>query len=249
MNVQGDLDISGDLDAGKHSFSTQGNLLLRWPMGASLNLNATARQIHNRLSLVDVVQDGSHLAGRIGEGDTSVILDARGDMMLKEVDIDQGYWDVHFAGKPMDQDYDFDFDFDFDFGEIGRRVREEIDSHLVRLTNDLEQRFGPDFAQRIAEKVGREAERAAERAEREAERAAARAERAAERAQREAERHAAHFARMASRHGRHGPPPPPPPPPAREVSAEEQLKILRMVENGTISPEEANMLLKALEKA
>ncbi|MBE2200741.1 MAG: hypothetical protein IAE79_19165, partial [Anaerolinea sp.] len=42
--------------------------------------------------------------------------------------------------------------------------------------------------------------------------------------------------------------PGPPPPPAKKASTEEQLKILKMVEQGIISPEEANMLLEALEK-
>jgi hypothetical protein len=243
--VQGDLRIIGGLSAGKHSISAGGNIRFYWPADAPLNLEATAPVINNRLPLEEVFQDKKTLNGRIGEGDTTVLLEAQGEISLREAEPDYSGWDA-FGGKPVDFDYDFDFDFDFE--GIGQRIREEIDSHLVRLTGDLEQRFGPDFAQRIADRVGREAERAAERAEREAERAAARAERAAERAQREAERHAAHFARMTTRHGRHSPPPPPPPP-AREVSAEEQLKILRMVENGTISPEEANMLLKALEKS
>ncbi len=245
--VQGDLRVIGPLSEGKHALSAAGNLTFYWPANTPLNLEATAAQIINRLPLEDVVQDGKSLSGRIGEGSTAVTLQAQGELRLKETAEDYE-WGVMFGGDA----HDFDFNFDFDFEGIGERIRAEMDSHVARITGDLEQRFGPDFAQRIAEKVSREAERAAARAEREAERAAARAERAAERAQREAERHAERFARTGFRHGgRHVPPVPPVPPqsPVREVSAEEQLKILRMVENGTISPEEANMLLKALEKA
>jgi hypothetical protein len=245
--VQGDLRIVGPLGEGKHTFKAAGSLKLYWPAGTALNLEATSPSIANRLPLEEVVQDGNTLSGRIGDGNTSLTLQAQGDIELKELVSDHS-WGTKFGGD----DHDFDFNFDFDFEGIGERIRAEMDSHVTRITADLEQRFGPDFAQRIAEKVSREAERAAERAEREAERAAARAERAAERAQREAERHAERWARNSQRHGfRFTPPipPTPPTPPVREVSAEEQLKILRMVENGTISPEEANMLLKALEKA
>lgn len=250
-NVHGDLQLTGGLGEGKHTFTTRGNATLKWPADTPLNLTATGNYIRNRLPLEDVVQDGKTLSGRLGQGDITVTIDAKGDVNLKEADISYGHWDT-YGDQQMDFDPNFDFDFNFDFEGIGNRIREEIEGHMARLTGDLEQRFGPDFAQKITERVGREAERAAERAEREAERAAARAERAAERAQRDAERYAAQHARMAFRGGsRFTPPspPPPPPPPIREVSAEEQLKILRMVESGTISPEEANMLLKALEKA
>jgi hypothetical protein len=38
-----------------------------------------------------------------------------------------------------------------------------------------------------------------------------------------------------------------PTPPKPAASTEEQLKILKMVENGKITPQEASMLLEALE--
>ncbi|MGC8781961.1 MAG: SHOCT-like domain-containing protein [Anaerolineae bacterium] len=55
-----------------------------------------------------------------------------------------------------------------------------------------------------------------------------------------------------SRPGRPTPPPPPPPPPSRAAGrpgpiSEEELRILKMVENGTITAAQAEMLLKALE--
>jgi hypothetical protein len=55
--------------------------------------------------------------------------------------------------------------------------------------------------------------------------------------------------RMARRYG--SPPPPRPPrspgPPEPQASSEEQVKILKMLENGVISVDEANTLLDALE--
>jgi hypothetical protein len=70
------------------------------------------------------------------------------------------------------------------------------------------------------------------------------AEKAMERAERQMRR-AVHISR---------PPVPPKPPmapftfkPKSKASSEEQLKILKMVEKGIISPEEAGTLLEALE--
>jgi hypothetical protein len=76
----------------------------------------------------------------------------------------------------------------------------------------------------MAEKAARQAERAAERVERARRKSDWRGRAAA----------AAESA-------------PPPAPARRTASPEEQLKILKMVESGAITPEDAGMLLEALE--
>ena len=102
-----------------------------------------------------------------------------------------------------------------------------MNSHLARVARDFETRFGPEFGQRMAEKAARQAERAAERAER-----------AGERARRKGEwRGRAPVADA----------PPPAAAARRTASPEEQMKILKMVETGAITPEDAGMLLEALE--
>lgn len=110
-----------------------------------------------------------------------------------------------------------------DFEDLGERIAAQVSEQMARMAVEMEARFG-DVGQQVAEKVMRKAEKAAERA-------AAQAERAQKRAHRQSG-----FA-----------PPPPPPPPRRQASTEEQMKILRMVESGAITPEDANMLLEALE--
>jgi hypothetical protein len=123
-------------------------------------------------------------------------------------------------------------------------------------------------AERQAEQAKRRLERQSESARRQAETAQRRAEQQAERARRQAEaaqRRAEAFARR-SRSGSTWTlgfttgaaprppvpptpptPPAPPMPPAAPVSDEERMTILRMVEQGKISVEDAEKLLAALE--
>jgi hypothetical protein len=133
-----------------------------------------------------------------------------------------------------DQKEAFDMDFMNDLANLGERVAAEVNHHMARFGTELETHFGPEFAQNISEKVSWQAEKAARKAEA-----------AAEKARHYAEREAARAAKYA--------PPPPRPPNKQEATkvkatAEEQLKILRMVEKGTISPDEASTLLEALER-
>jgi len=115
---------------------------------------------------------------------------------------------------------DMEFDFETEMAGIGARIEAEVNNHLARISNEMGAKFGPDFGQRFAEKFSRQTERVVERARR---RADARGRTAG-----------ADF--VAS-----------PPPAKKPVSSEEQLKILKMVETGKITPAEAGMLLEALE--
>lgn len=119
-----------------------------------------------------------------------------------------------------------------------------------------------DSLSRQTERIQREAERMAERAREKAERAAERARSRVERSSERLERHAERL-----RRGPRGkgwvwswggdvptPPEPPRPPrppsaprPSEPVTDQERLAILRMVENKTITIEEAERLLAALE--
>jgi hypothetical protein len=116
---------------------------------------------------------------------------------------------------------DMEFDFETEMAGVAARIEAEINNHMARLSNEMGTKFGPDFGQRLTEKFSRNAERAAERARR--------------RAGVDPRGRAAGAEFVA-------------PPPARKpATTEEQLKILKMVETGKISPGEASMLLEALE--
>lgn len=114
---------------------------------------------------------------------------------------------------------DMEFDFEVEMAGIAARVEAEVNNHLSRISDEMGTRFGPDFGQRLAEMFSRKTDKTVERARR---RADARGRTAG-----------ADFTA---------------PPPARKAtSTEEQLKILKMVETGKISPAEAGMLLEAME--
>ena len=97
----------------------------------------------------------------------------------------------------------------------------QFETQMSQVQRNLEQRFG---------KFDKHAEKAAERAARSAERAKRRAERAA-----------------GSWSFTVGRPPEPPTPPSEPVTDQERLMILKMVEDGKITADQAAQLLSALE--
>ncbi len=115
---------------------------------------------------------------------------------------------------------DMDFDFNFGFGNIGMEISSQINEQFNRFT----EQFGSKFA-RKAEEAARKAEEAAERARQRAERQ--------EQRTRTRQRTSRSYGTTT--------------PKSATASKEEQLKILRMVEKGIITPAEATTLLDALE--
>jgi hypothetical protein len=222
-SVNGDIRLRGLLSPGNHALAARGDIVLRWPGNAPLNLVAAGRSIDNRLPLQDIIEKDGRLTARIGAGETYLTLSADGRVILKEADPDEK-WEFGPEGE--------EFEFEAAIGglgleNIGARIEAEVNGHLARVAREFETRFGPDFGQRLAEKAARQAERAAERAER-----------AGERSRRKGEWRGRAPGLEAS---------PPPAATRRTVSPEEQLKILKMVESGAITPEDAGMLLEALE--
>ena len=227
----GDIRLMGGLAAGKHEFAAGGDIVVRWPVHAPIDLLAQGAEIKNKLPLMDVKDMESGFSGHIGDGETVVQLTAGGKILLKEAQLIDEKWN---SGS----DESFGMDFMVDLAGIGERVSAEVNHHLSKMTNQLENHFGPEFAQNISNKVTQQAERAARQAERAADKARKFAEREATRADRW---------NQATSSSKPHPSPPKPEPTPNKTSTEEQLKILKMVENGTITPEDATILLEALE--
>jgi hypothetical protein len=242
QQAYGDIRLRSRLSDGEHFCRASGDIVFRWPTDAPINIEATAPVIKNTLPLENMSNGETTLTGHIGAGKTHLKLIADGRIVLKEGRATSNDW------EPADEE--FAFSFGFDMNNLGERISREVEAHVSRLTANLQSQFGPDYTQDMADRIARQAEKAAAKAERAAERAAAQAQRQAE--------------KMARRHGSHGrwagpiPPQPPrppypprpsqPPQPSRtKATTEEQLKILKMVEQGIITPEEANTLLEAIE--
>jgi DUF4097 and DUF4098 domain-containing protein YvlB len=217
--VHGDVRLTGGLIPGKHYLKASGDIVLRWPQNAPLNIEAVAPKINNRLELVDVVKEEGRLTGRIGDGDTFLILEANGRIILKDV-------------QPTNEWDDFDgSEFDFDFSGIGEKISGEISTRMEELSLHLEENLGPAFAAKMEEQALK---------------AAAKAEKAAAKAMQQVEK-TVRQVRWQSDHPNWKSPAPASSAKERQATEEEQLKILKMVEKGTITPDEASTLLEAIE--
>ncbi len=234
-NIQGDIRLTGGLSADSHSFQAERDIIVRWPFNAPLNLTASAPRIKNRLVLENASEADGTLTGNMGDGETNVRLEANGRIILKDTQIVDPRWegDLHEGG---------DFDFTLELEGLGSRISSQLLDQFAQISTDFESKFGAEFSQRISEKISRKAEQAAAKAEKAAKRAAARAEKASQRARNRAE--------YTVRRSPGRPPAAPKPPSAtskpKQASGEEQLKILKMVEQGIITPQEAATLLEAL---
>lgn len=223
----GDIRLRGGLTVGKHHLSASGNIIVRWPADSPLAVEAQASSFNVRLPLEGMEELDGHLTGHMGDGGTVLILQAGGRIILKETDTFAEPW----GDQPEDQ---IDWEFDFDLSGIGQHIATEINQRLgewsSRFETNLDAEFSADIERRVRD-------------------AANRAEKAAERAMRQAEKAAKKARWQAQRDGWSSPSAPSRPSPAKQqrVTEAEQLKILRMVEKGIITPDEADSLLKAIE--
>ncbi len=222
--VHGDIRMRGGLSPGKHRLTADGDIILRWPEDAPLIVEASAADIKNRLDLVDVIEENGTLSGRLGEGQTFLILNSKGRIILNRAE----------AMKDDDNQFnEKEFLFKFDLGQLGEYVTTEIDNHMDNFSSRMQKEFGPEFAARLeqtAQKAANKAEKATEKAIKQAEKAANRL-----RWQAGGDSWASAYTEDQEQSSQ-----------KRKTSSKEQLQILRMVEKGIISPEEATTLLDAL---
>lgn len=229
--IHEDIILRGSLGPGNHVLNAQRDITVRWPVNTPVNLIATAPTVNNRMTLDEFEQKGEAWIGRIGDGKANLELTAGRKIELKDSDSVDDDW-AGFEGATGE------FVFGFDMENLGERISSQINEKIAQFTRNMETQFGPDFGREIGERMARKAEQAAQRAERAAERAAQRAEKAAERGRKGGD-WGGRWADFTTPGATSSPPP--------SASPEEQLKILRMVEKGIISPEEAGVLLEALE--
>lgn len=238
QQIQGDIRLVGGLSADKHQLQAEGDIIVRWPLDAPLNVTAKGGSISNRLPLKNLQDGETGLTGQLGDGETYLMLETNGSIILKDVQMIDEKWEQH-------KEHEFEFDFIAELEGLGERIAQQLNDQMSRITADFELRFGPDFSQKMAEKVAKKAEQAAAKAEAAAEKIARRVEQAAAKAERAAQRE---VHRQTRRERRSAPSAAKAEPAApKPDSTEEKLKILKMVENGTITAAEAEMLLRALD--
>ena len=219
-----DIRLNGALGPGKHHLKSESTLAFRWPPEAPLTLTALAPNISNKLPLVDIAHNSKagELSGRIGDGACTVTLEAAERITLRP-DVRSEY----------ESDWESFAEFDFDMSGIGERISAELNAKMA------------EFSTSVGPEINMQVERALRKAQSAIDRAVGKMDSELKNSQ---------------RRGRRPTPPPPPrkpgrprsaptPPPAPETPVDttaEQLKILKMLEEGTISVNEANELLAAL---
>lgn len=258
VSTHGDLVVKTALTPGQSYVGhADGDISMRVPSNSNAHFTLEAcGGISTRLLQV-AERDSGCVVGQMGDGEAQVTLQAQGHLSLKPKEAwedDTGVFSTDFGLADLGETLSSQIQSQIaqhlsgiDMGELARTELEKAMRKIESQAGKIE-RHAEEHARRAQEHARREAERAQERAQRQAERAQREVERAQERAQREMER-----AHRRMEPGRE---------PTRrwnisintqetsksKASPEEQLAILRMLQNGQITAQEAEMLLQALEK-
>ena len=256
--VRGNVRLGPPFSPGQtYQLSSNGNLALHLPADASLRLALRTRGgVYPDVPGLTLEKTEGEIRGTLGAGEASLEAQVGGNVYLGPVE----------AEGELEEEMEFDFAPHLE--ELGAQIEARVAEAMEELEERLEEELGriddeeisrrvervtarateqarqkaERMAERIAERARRTAERATERARweagREAERARREAERAAERTRLQTERAERRWQRASGQRPR----------PEREPATdEERLRVLRMVEEGKVSPEQAAELLTALE--
>lgn len=253
--IGGNLVLNGEVSAGRtYHFSVRGNASLRLPEGTGAHVTLTAKgKLLSSAGLAEERREGNTLTGSLGEGGAEIVIEAGGNLVL-------GGGSGTGIGADLGEEISLQIEEGLqalDLEAIGRQVSEEMESALGRLQVKLE---SVDW-----ERMGVQTQRAVERAmgqmQRNMDRMVDKAARHQEKLERRLEREQRRWARAAG--ARQGTvevevgdwASEPAGGPDAETAAEagtdldaERLSILRMLEQGQITPGEAEMLLDALEE-
>jgi SHOCT-like domain len=252
--VGGNLTLNGELGVGRtYQFQARGNATLRLPKEFAADLTLRARgKIQSSVVLTDEHREETMLTGRMGDGGTEIAVEAAGNILLSSGESEM----APDLGDEITRQVEAGLRA-VDLEAIGRQVSEEMEAAMSRLQVKLEgvdwERIGVQTQQamdRAMEQMRRNVDRMAEKAARQQERLERRLERE-ERRREERERRSAreaeplHTVKMEGQDWAdeevHEPAAPEP------DLDEERLVVLRMVEQGQITPAEAEMLLDALQ--
>ena len=226
--VQGNVHLGPPFSPGAtYNLNASGNLTVRLPADASLRLALCAGgKVRSRVPGLALEEVDGETRGVLGAGEASLEARAGGNISLQPLG----------PGRVMPESAEFDFAADLE--EMGAQIEAQVAGALA----EMEVRLAESLGRIDSEKIRRQMEQAAEKTRRKAEQAAGRArqtaEREAEKARLRAERAERRWQRASGRRPR----------PKREPATdEERMQVLRLVEEGKVTPEQAADLLAALE--
>jgi len=222
--------ISGNIRLGPpfspgmtYRLNADGSLTVRLVPDASLRLALRAvGPIRSQIPDLTLEEIGEETRGTLGAGEASLEAQVRGRISLIPLEPEEG--------PP--------FDFLADLEGLGAQIEASIATAMAEMEAHLEESLSHINDQGLRQRVEQEAEGALRKTERAAAQARRRAEREAERARLRAERAERRWRRATGQRV---------PPPQEPTTNEERMRVLRLVEEGKITPEQAADLLDALE--
>ena len=203
------------------------DLRLRVPTDASLCLILRAGgRVRSHIPGLALEEVDGEMQGTLGAGEASLEAQVGGRIYLRP---------LRPEGAPGE---DLGFDFVADIEGLGAQIEASIAEAMAEMETRLEESLSRIDSEEIRRKVERATEQALRKTGRAAEKARRVADREVERARLRAEGAERRWQRVSGRRPR----------PKREPTTdEERMRVLRMVEEGKISPEQAADLLSALE--
>lgn len=230
VSVGGDASLKTDFVPGSnYALTTGDSAAIKFPVDTDASIQVTAGgHIRHKVDWAELTEDTGTLSGRVGEPKAAVTITAGSDVMLQS----KSESTTFSTGFDLE-----DEGLELELESVAEEIERNIQAHMARLNAHLEAKLSSIDHEAIRHK----AERAAQGARRKAEHAAERARMKAERAQRRWERVGAR------RPARPTPSKPPSQRAVEPVTEEERMAILRMVQEGKISADEAARLLEAME--
>lgn len=231
------------LPAGEVNVEARGNIRARLPVEGPFAVRAEANGRVRVSGLPGIAVQSTNVAAfRVGEGGPTLTLSARGNIDLRGV-TPEDELELDFEISPVEISPDVSQEIAERAAAAVEQVAEQLESQMEALARRLDEQLarlgsGDELAGKIQEKIQRAMRRAEDAVNRATQRAT----------EREARRDDRRLRSVPTPPMPPTPPAPPRPPKRSPVTSEERMRILRMVEEGKLSVEQAEMLLAALNR-
>ena len=226
--VRGNIRLGATFSPGQvYRLNTTNNLTVHIPADASLSMSLrTDGEVRSSIPGLALEEIDGGLRGILGSGEASLEADVRGNISLRSM------------GAEEEMAEEIPLDFVVDLEGLGTQIEANIAEAMAQMETRLEESLGHINSDQFRSQMERVKEQALRSTERVAQQTRQTAEREAERARMRAERAERRWQRASGKKSR----------PKREpASDEERMRVLRMVEEGKVTPEQAAELLTVLE--
>lgn len=223
INGDDDIRVKGPLAIGKHRFTAGSSIALRYPLSANVAVSAYAPTIINALDLGTATETEGALSGIVGDGGVVIEMKAQDRITMKPT----------IDGEERTDTWEGHIESEFDFVGIAEQIVSEVNTQIDQAISRV-----PEFSAQ-AEKALRQAEEAVNKLigqlDSTQKQARSRATSAAKQATNRASGTTA--GRPAAKSTK----------PESSGTEAARLKVLKMLEEGKITVEEAGELLSAME--